>query len=411
MVSIGIGVSASYDLIPSARSSALEQRVKESVRGRFPFWYLYRDEASPDDIKFNYELAGVPVIAYALDAAEHQDRSGKIACCGNVDTAQIFDRFVNYFRVKKEFIFVREPEKKNVAATVDALHSALKTDRQIFVAGDCPCADLSLREMTKKDEEADAVLMWNFERDIFGVEEKEHPYHRYFHWRMQMDNESQRFKEPNVYYWDPLKVRPFLNLLHGARKSARGGLNSMILARFWRFPYVASRFVVDDPSSAWKFFRTIVHNVRDYEHKRELQFGETQLMNAFGRLLHGTAVSARHSDFGRIADIDAFQDLWYLEGVVRRVLEEPDHPLHERYHALQMFGESFRQEFRKWILPCHPKFVNEHVMFHAQGAPHPLPYDDEGNFNPKVISRYFSPSELQWGVDALRSYHKVFNAR
>ena len=221
-----------FQTLESIRNSAAQEAARSSVTNH----YFQRAEGSPETLKFNYCVSGIPISAYVMMNMMHSGLD-RVAFVGDELMGKVLREFRDAFTdARDRFRYVHEGAEWSLANTCKRGKDALQAspDEQVLIcAGDLIHAtDVdSMHPETSSDLEMQLNIMQNIYGERFDGDVC--PYSRRYHMRMR---DGGLVKEQN--WWVARMHDGYMeaiNALFGARKTKKNnaGILSFFRKSFW----------------------------------------------------------------------------------------------------------------------------------------------------------------------------------
>ncbi|MEA3430516.1 MAG: hypothetical protein U9R08_04550 [Nanoarchaeota archaeon] len=365
-----LGIGASYNdsgplekVLKEINAKAHEERTKSGITNH----YFKRTREDPRTSKFNYSLYDIPIVVYTLMNALASD-ANHIAIVGDQLTGKITKHFAKFFETDySKFTFVNEGTDWSLENTFRGLKEGLKAKPSESIAqisGDTPVY-LDLNEMLRDPDAKDFDLVFdlNCRENIYKINftDNKGPYNRRWHLPIFQNHGWKAIwvKEPNGGIWK-FNDNTFnkINTLFDGRKSygtqnKKGKLkgrakliNEFFLknGKWWKTLATAPRAL------AYLGLRKFTpFNVPLFDFNRMSKIASYALEAP-------VLIKGKHSEWGRLADIDSAEDLAFFEALMHSA-EDPSQ-IYPYFNEIKRFTE---------YLKTQPDMQNEELIqdFHT----------------------------------------------
>jgi len=382
-------ITASYnDYGPNADEEVFRTAEKERNLGhRFINHLIYRNRQElSDNLKFNYLLDGIPIVAYVMMNLFRSDLE-EIVIVGNSDTEKIFNAFVDLYTVNQEhekFRFAHEGDDWDFENSIRKGMSALELERgelTLLISGDVPFV-FYLKPVLEHEKigHYDGILNGNTKQRVGRY------FPRNYHLRIKHHGKTYDVKEPNLFLFDFHKVKPEkLAFLFGGRKTYAEFDENNIAREVGRKKVIQYLFLKSFnsptilPILIGKLARLgVKYASRD---KTPLTFPLNEAKRIASFLLEANIeTDISNKDPGTLEDIDSLEDWSYLNSMLQ--IDNPSE-IYPPYRELARFRDEAMPVLVKEI-PLYenfPEFIN-------------LRFEKFGLIMPRDGSKYTHPYYL-----------------
>jgi len=381
---------------------------------------LRNKSASLDNVKFNFLLDGIPIIAYSMMNL-FKSKIKDISVIGNSDSGKIFDSFVNLYDVNSEyerFKFIYEGEDLSLSNTLKKGKNSLDLnveDLTLLLPGDLPLfynLDNSI---------SDPAI---FSHDcILNLNTKNGPgrfFPRNYHLNVSERDIIHQIKEPNFYLLNLNKVNfGILDTFYGGRKTYSNFDSGKCFQEKGRSYLIKERFL---KSGKWKkTLSSLKGNYSSFFLPLIFSNSPTLEVNALEDLIsQGIGLKSKinldNKDPGTIEDVDSLEDWAYLNQMFIKSKRDNStrHKFYPHYKSLNKFKTGPMNNLREEVSLYNnfEEYIN--YLFEDFGLVKDSYYQDGDSFLSDVpyksnnlsfdFTKYFVKDMLE---NNLR-YHKIF---
>jgi len=357
-------ITASYDddgKHGPVKDKVMGQIQKEKEKGyKFLNHVFLRDTGAHRVTKFNFPLAGIPIIAYTMFNAARTSLE-RIAVVGDELTEGTVEAFSDYFQDDR-FTYVNEGDSKNwtMSETFRRGKDAVKAEEgevSLVLMGDLPFAwNLEHLLIDPDIADNDAVLDLNT-RGRVGLF-----FPRYYHLRIK--HRGHWFaKEPNLYLMDVEKILPIADMIYSGRKT---NMNQGRRATFERLFVNDGRWLGTLKGMGPRYAAETAFNLA--AGRRPLlkpDLAREVIENALGLRVK---FKADNDDPGTLEDVDSLEDWAYLS----EMLMHGEDTFYPYFTRLRKFSEDVMPTLREKFdfYDSSEEYMNS--LFKEYGLPEPF---------------------------------------
>jgi hypothetical protein len=376
------------------KEKVLSQIEREVEKGyRFLNHVFLRDTHAHRDTKFNFLLAGNPLIAYALLNVSKTSFTQN-AIVGDDITKLIVEAFSDFFKDdRSQHVDEGPSEDWSLSNTLIRGVQTLNTSEgelSLALMGDTPLAwnlDPILKDPDITDY--DAILDLNTRQKVGRH------FPRYYHFKIRHKGLNFFAKEPNLYLFDASRVAEVADLVYSGRKTNMNkGRKDIFLELFFNNGKWRGTFTGLGPlysaQLAYTFARGTIPLLKPQRAKKAIK-------NALGLNI---LFKADNNQPGTLQDMDALEDWAYLN----QIIEEDRDSVYPYYSELKRFSDAVMPELRRQV-PMYQNFP-DYMNNLFQELDLPLPFPDG-----KTFTQPFTSGPVRRMLKRVAREHRRYNRR